>query len=384
MSLQHYFDPVSLEKPSDDLLNNPNLFCKHITIHTPDNPIGNLNGYQVAIIGVPEDRQSLVKGCGLAPDVIRNCLYQLNMVNPKISIYDLGNLKQGKEIKDTYFGLRDVVLELLEKNITVIVLGGSQDLTFGLCLAYEHLKNNFNLTTIDYKFDLAFESYANISSKNYLNTIILESKHLFEYTNIGQQAPFLAPESADIFESLFHEGLRLGSIRNNIRDTEPYLRDSEIVSIDISSIKHSDAPGQAFASANGFLAEDVCQMARYAGFGEKNKVLGIFDVCPALDHNNVTSALAAQIAWYYLDGLVYRKNEFPALYPNEFKQFIITLDEVNNMIFYKSPITQRWWCEVPHKNDKNTHVISCSENDYLRASNHEIPERWLKLLKKLN
>jgi formiminoglutamase len=383
MSLNEYLEPVSLEKPEGELLVSQNLFCRNITIHTADNPIGDLSKYKVALIGVPEARACSVDGIELAPDVIRNKLYQLNFIEKKLPVIDLGNLIRGKELKDTYFGLRDVVLELLQFNILPVIMGGSQDLTYGLFLALEYLNQAYTLATVDYKIDLAFESYEKITNKNYLNTILLENKHLFEYLNIGQQACFAAEENYDLFENLFHESIRLGLLRNNIPSIEPYLRDASILSIDFSALKHADAPGQEFASPNGFNAEDICQIARYAGFGEKLKVIGIFDICPLYDHNNVTSGLAAQAIWYMLEGYSQRIGESPSDHPEEFKKFIISYDETNKLTFFKSLLTNRWWCEVP-SNNSQSRVISCTESDYINACNREIPDRWLKILKKLN
>ena len=383
MSINEYLEPVSLEKPEGDLPASQNLFCRHIAIHTADNPIGDLGKYKVAILGVPESRASAVDGIHLAPDVIRDKLYQLNIIEKKLPVIDLGNLIRGKEQKDTYFGLRDVVLELLQYNILPVIIGGSQDLTYGLFLAFEYLNQAYTLATIDYRIDLAFESYEKITNKNYLNTILLENKNLFEYLNIGQQACFAAEENYDLFENLFHESIRLGLLRNNIPSIEPYLRDATILSIDFSSLRHSDAPGQEFASPNGFNAEDICQIARYAGFGEKLKAIGLFDICPLHDHNNVTSSLAAQAIWYLLEGFSQRIGESPSDHPEEFKKFIISYDETNKLTFFKSLLTNRWWCEVPSNNSKSR-VISCTESDYINACNREIPDRWLKILKKLN
>jgi len=383
MSLNHYFDPVSLERAEGEELPAKGLFCQSIYVHTPDNPIKDIYNYQVAIIGVPEGRGASVKKLDLAPDAIRSRLYSLNCLEKNIKIIDLGNLKQGKDLKDTYFGLRDVLLDLLSNNIVPIVIGGSQDLTYGMFLALEYLQKPYTLTTIDNRVDIAFETYENITHKNYLNSIILENKHLFEYLNLGQQACFTSTDNSDLFQNLYHESIRLGNLRSNLMISEPYLRDTNILSIDFSAIRHADAPGQAIASPNGFNAEDICQMARYAGFGEKLQIVGIFEISPTLDHNLSTSALAAQTIWYFLDGFSIRLNERPDLNPNEFKQFIVTFDENDTLVFYKSLFTQRWWCEVPSNNSK-TLVISCSEADYIRASNNEIPDRWLKLLKKLN
>jgi arginase family enzyme len=383
MSLNDYFDPVSLEKPDDEILKDKSLFCRHIYIHTQDNPIPSLKDFKVAIIGVPEGRGNKNEDVELSPDIVRDKLYQLVYFEKKLPIIDLGNLKKGKETKDTYYGLRDVLLELFSENILPIIIGGSQDITYGVFLALEYLKKPYILTTIDYKIDLAFESYDKITSKNYLNTILLESQHLFEYFNIGQQACYTTEDNASLFENLFHESIRLGLLRNNILVTEPYLRDSSVLSIDFSAIKHADAPGQAVASPNGFNSEDLCQMARFAGFGEGLKVLGLFDFSPFQDHNNTTSSLAAQVIWYFLEGFSHKINELPTEHPEEFKKFIISYDETNTLTFYKSLLSNRWWCEVPGT-DSKSRIIACSEIDYLNATKLEIPDRWLKILKKIN
>ena len=383
MTLNHYFDPVSLERSEGEELPAKGLFCQNIYINTPDTPIKDIHNYQVAIIGVPEGRGSLVKNLDLATDAIRSRLYNLNWLEKSVKIIDLGNLRQGKDLKDTYFGLRDVLLDLLSNNILPIVIGGSQDLTYGMFLALEYLQKPYILTTIDNRVDIAFETYENITHKNYLNSIILENKFLFEYLNLGQQACFTSADNSDLFQNLFHESIRLGNLRSNLTISEPYLRDSDILSIDFSAIRNADAPGQAIASPNGLNAEDICQMARYAGFGEKLQILGIFDISPTLDHNLTTSCLAAQTIWYFLDGYSIRLNERPEKNPAEFKKFIVTFNENDFLVFYKSLFTQRWWCEVPSNNSESL-VIACSEADYIRASNNEIPDRWLKLVKKLN
>ena len=336
MSLNNYFDPVSLDRSENFPLATQGLFCQNINIHTPDNPIRDLASFQIAIFGITEARGSFVKGVDLTPDIVREKLYQLSAIEKKPKIIDLGNLKQGKDQKDTYFGLRDVILELLTHNIIPIIIGGSQDLTYGIFLAFEYLQKAYTLTTIDNRIDVAFDSYDKLTFKNYLNSVILENKHLFEYLNIGQQACFASAENSDLFENLFFESIRLGSLRNNLIIAEPYLRDSTIVSIDFSAVRHADAPGQAIASPNGFNAEDICQIARYSGFGENLKALGLFDISPINDNNLTTCTLAAQTIWYFLDGFSIRVNESPAIKPEEFKSFIVSFDEENTLIFYKS------------------------------------------------
>ena len=71
MPLNSYFDPVSLERPEIDYLDKQEAFSHHISIHTPDQPIKELDKHQVAIMGVPEDGNGFVRGSSEAPDAVR-------------------------------------------------------------------------------------------------------------------------------------------------------------------------------------------------------------------------------------------------------------------------------------------------------------------------
>jgi len=55
-------------------------------------------------------------------------------------------------------------------------------------------------------------------------------------------------------------------------------------------------------------------------------------------------------------------------------------------VFYKSEKTERWWAEVPSFNsdiDKQI-LIACTNDDYILASNGDVPERWLRFFQKIN
>ena len=67
---------------------------------------------------------------------------QSGLLNFKIA--DLGNIYKGENIEDRYFDLRDVVAELLKRNIITILIGGSQDLTYPVYRAYDVLEQTVN------------------------------------------------------------------------------------------------------------------------------------------------------------------------------------------------------------------------------------------------
>lgn len=387
MDLNGYFDPVSLDRPEFHFLPEKYSFSRNISIHTPDQPIKNLDNYQMAIIGVPQEKAAYIKGSAEAPDKVRGMLYQLRRVNNNVKVYDLGNLKITDNINDTYYAIRDISLELLEKNVLPFFIGGSQDLTFGAILALQKQPGIRQILTVDPRLDFWLENEAEINSRNYLNYIIdKEIKKLFTYSNIGHQQYFIAQNQLDLMEKEYMESMRLGEIRENIKQVEPLIRDADLVSIDMNAVRHSDAPGVTTPSPNGLFGDELCAITRYAGLSEKVKICGVFELSPAKDLNDQTSHLAAQAVWYFIDGLAHRVKENPLETSGHMKKFIITPDEVDQeLIFFKSNLSERWWIEIPVKNPltKHNYFISCSYEEYQKACSNVIPDRWWRYLQRL-
>lgn len=387
MDLNGYFDPVSLERPEFHLLPEKYSFSRNISIHTPDNPIKQLDTYQIALIGIPQDKNAFIKGSDEAPDFIRGMLYQLRKINNNVKVYDLGNLKITENINDSYFAIRDVTLELIDKGVIPFFIGGSQDLALGVLLALEKLPGIQQLLSVDPRLDFWPEKETELHSGNYLNYILdEEKKEKFIFSNIAHQAYFIADEQMDIMEKEYMESIRLGAIRDNLRLAEPMVRDSDFISVDMNVVRHSDAPGVTIPSPNGLFGDELCTLTRYAGLSEKVKVCGIFECSPSRDLNQQTSHLAAQTIWYFIDGLSHRVKENPVDTPEHTTKFIITMNEADQeLIFHKSKLSERWWIEIPVINPSTKHnfFVSCSYEDYQQACNHEIPDRWLRFLHRL-
>jgi formiminoglutamase len=388
MNLNDYFDPVSLEKPTHNIIDNPNAFCRNIAIHTPNFPIHDLEEYKVAILGIPEDRNSINLGSAQAPDKIRNKLYQLIRTSNKFKIIDLGNMKVGKTHDDTIFGLRDILNELTNLGIICIILGGAHQLTYSACLVWEEIQKRYNLTVIDSHFD--FETNPStelILAENFLNKVLLTRTQLFSFNNLGNQQYFSEASQTKWIENNFHNSMRVGAIRSSIRETEPLLRDTHILSINMRSVRYADSPGYIYPSPNGLNGEEICQISKYAGTSQNIKVFGIYEINPLFDPQGISSFLAAQIAWYFLEGIVQRTTETLSSDYSGFKKFIIKNNQIEpELVFYKSLLTERWWMEIPiiKGTTKDEVIIACSEEDYKSASSQQIPERWWKLFRKMN
>ncbi len=386
MDLSGYLDPVSLERPEFEYLDNSESFSHHISVHTPNQAIRGLDKHQVAIIGIPEDRNGFIKGSKEAPDAVRDKLYQLAAISRSLKIYDLGNIKNGGSVKDSYFALRDVLLDLKERGIVSLILGGSQDLSRGVFLAMEKEPGLHHVLTIDSMLDFSKPSEG-FHSRNYLNQLLLpDYKERFSFTNLGHQAYFITQTQLDQLEKSYLESIRLGVARSDMKLSEPLIRDSEFISIDMGAVRHSDAPGASIPSPNGFFGDELCQITRYAGLSEKVRQIGFFEFDPLRDVNGQTAHITAQAAWYFLDGLAHRIGENPIDTPEHIKKFIVNLDAAgHDIIFHKSTVSERWWMEIPIKNPATNHnfFVSCSYEDYQQACKQEIPERWWRYLHRL-
>ncbi len=347
---------------------------------------------QLAIVGVEEDRVSLNNnGTDKAPDAVRKHLYALYQGDYRMNIVDLGNIKAGNTIQDTYIALKSVVEELVKENILPIIIGGGQDLTYAQYLGYQNLERKIELAIIDARFDLDQENAENVSlnSGSYVNHIILhQPDYLFNLNAIAYQTYLVSKESINMYDKLFFNATRLGMIAGKMDQSEPLIRAADLISFDIGAIRASEAPGNANAMPNGLYGDEACQLARYAGMSDKCSSIGFYEFNPTFDPMEQTAMLVSQMIWCFIDGYYNRKQDMP-LYPKS--SYIIyrtTLDnEEHELVFVKSKKSDRWWIQVPYFGSKSVneryYLVPCRYEDYQLAVSGEMPDLWWKTHQKL-
>jgi len=390
MDISIYFEPVKLKGYHHSGHSRRKMMGDVVTAFTQPNDFPSLDDADLAIIGVGEERNAVFnKGCGLAPEAIRKELYKLLQGNFTLKLVDLGNIMVGHTISDTYFALTTVIAELLDRNIVPIILGGSQDLTFAQYKAYEKLGRIINIAGVDSQFDLGTSDEI-LTSRSYMSHIILQQpNYLFNYTNLGFQTYFVDQQAITLMKNLYFDTYRLGMVRANMEEVEPMVRNADMISVDIGSIRASDAPGNAHASPNGFYGEEICQIMRYAGLSDKLTSLGIYEINPRLDRQSQTAQLSAQMIWYFIDGYYSRKGDFPPDKKNDLVKYTVTMkDFKDEVIFYQSRKSERWWMEVPIRSKhreryERHHLVPCSYPDYEIACQNALPDRWWQTYQKL-
>jgi arginase family enzyme len=391
MDIEVYLEPINVRSVGFDFQSNEDSRLGHVinVFHT-DSLFPNFSDADIAIIGVPEDRNCAGNaGSSEAPNEIRTLLYQLYSGHSKSKIVDLGNIKRGNTVNDTYFALSEVMFVLLEFNVFPLIIGGSQDLTWAMYNAYEKHKRVINIAAIDSRFDLGTEDDP-MTSKSYLSKIILaQPNFLFNYTNIGYQTYFVDQDSIDLMDKLYFDIFRLGNIHNTINEAEPLLRSADLLTVDISAVRQSDAPASEHASPNGFSGEELCQMTRFSGMSDKLSSAGFFEFNPILDNNHQTAHLVAHAIWYLIDGFYSRKNDSLKVNKDNFIKYFVSIQNgTYDIVFYKSKKSDRWWMEVPYPMERKEryerhYLVPCSYRDYEIACQEDIPDRWWQALKKM-
>lgn len=363
-----YFDPVSPQ-----------------VLHTDErilHPLGNSTGIYRNIGNPPDIDAAKIVLAGIGDPVraneIRSWLYGLGSVLPEGELVDLGNLREGKNPADTLVGLTDVIAELGKARKILVLIGQDTHsvLTFGK--AYNRLETHYNIAVIDSVIDVMPDEQA--SRSHYLNALIREPDGcLYDFVHLGYQIYLNDKESFDRMDDLYFEYHRLGALREDIRESEPVFRNSDLVVLSMNSIRQTDAPGVIFPSANGFTAEESCQLARFAGLSDKLSLFALTGFGAGPDPGQQTSALAAQIIWHFLQGINHRKLDYPYSDIRLYQKYLINIPKTGfNITFYKSPNSGRWWVEVPYPDTKypRSLYIACSARDYQTACDGEVPDRW--------
>ena len=381
--LNQYFDPVCLDKPEIEQLTGSGAFPHNVTVNTGNEPLGDITGYSVALVGVPDDRFSSNKGASYAPDAIRKNLYSFSRLPGKMKIIDLGNFKTGTGFEDTIAGLRDVIAYLLSENIVPVIIGGTSALMPAIDRGLSSLRQPWSLVSVDSRLDFTAEK-REAHALNWMNDLIYRSgSKLSHLSSIGFQTYLTDQQVVNRFNRRHYDMMRIGEVRAAIHETEPLFRDATAAIFDIGAVRQSDAPGTVLPSANGFYGEEVCLLSRYAGLSDNLKIYVLTEVNPVIDNRFQTSHLAAQLIWFFLEGFSQKQFEINYLgdqMNSRFTRYHVTLSDLEGeAIFIKSNITERWWIEVRDA-EGEPHCLACSYDDYLMASRDQVPGRWTKAI----
>ena len=369
LNISDFLSPLNIHEISQDEAYKEGQIGNVISLYGEEFP--DLDEAQVVIVGCGEQRGSgLIHGYSKAPDLIRRQLYTLYYWHTDVRIADVGNIRPGSLYTDSYAALRTVVHELINDGKTVIILGGSHDLTLAQYGAHADNEKAIEASCVDALIDLNIDSP--FRHENFLMEMLTgEPNYVRHYNHIAFQSYYVHPRMLETMDKLRFDCYRVGSVKENIDEMEPVIRNSSLFSFDITAIAHAYAPANSI-SPNGLNGEEACVLMRYAGMSPNVTSIGLYGYDAQHDKDELTAKQIAHMLWYLLDGRSRGKREAQLNEKDSFNEYHLAFAEVETT-FLQSKKTGRWWMQLPDKR-----FIACSYKDYLLASSNEIPERWLR------
>ena len=369
LHLIDFLEPLNLAELSADEGYKEGQIGK--TIQAYEEAFPELEAANLVLVGCGECRGAGSRKISYAADEIRKEFYKLYHWHPDVQLVDAGNIKTGAALTDTYAALKMVLTELTALGKTVVVLGGSHDLTLAQYGMYVDAKKSIEAVCVDSRIDINIDSPLRADAF-VMELLTGEPNYMKHYNHLAFQSYFIHPRLLETMDKLRFDCFRVGKVKENIEEMEPVVRNAHIMSFDMAAIAHAYAPANAF-TPNGLNGEEACVLMQYAGMSPNMQSIGIYGYTPEADKEALTAKQISHMLWYLLDGKSRGVREASIINEREeFYEYHTALAEVDT-VFLQSKKTGRWWMALPDNS-----FIACSQQDYQQASNNQIPERWLR------
>ncbi len=353
--LKEFFEPIS-KTLLKEIGKKQGLIGSEIKLNSGKFP--DVSQVDVAIIGL-----------GKNADLVRKQFYNYSHKLNGIELADFGNLKHTGTEKNINAGLAECLLTLKENNIIPIIIGEQHNYAQGLM-------KGIDFKSIDYALVSPFLNY----NETDLGYLLNSKKRLFHASYLGFQSYLTTNDSMQQVADAFTECVRLGTLRADMAQSEPLLRQADIFDFDLSAIKYSEFQSAVQPMPNGLFNHEACALCRYAGISNNINYYLLRNF--TLTENSVIDASQiAQMIWYICDGIDNRFNDFPVMNHRNFKVYKCHAPSGVDMVFLHSNLTGRWWLQIPEKNGgKKTapKFIGCNESDFEIAREGDVPEKWFR------
>lgn len=367
LHIADFLDPLKVAVISNDEPYHDGQLGKIISIYEQEFP--EVHDADIVIVGCADQRGAGPFRKSNSPDVVRHELYRMYHWHSQVKIADIGNIKMGASLEDTYAALKTICREMHAINKPLFIIGGSHDLTLAQYYAFANESRIIEAVCVDALIDLDMNS-PSPSDQFLMEMLTGEPNFIRHYNHIGFQSYYVHPHMLETLDKLRFDCYRVGKVRDNPEEMEPVIRHADMFSFDISAIANAYAPANQ-VSPNGFTGDEACALMRFAGMSAAASV-GIYGYQSDADVNNLTAKQVAQMTWYYIEGKSRATREAAIQDKEFFNEFHLAFAEIETT-FLQSKRTGRWWMQLPDKQ-----FIACSYNDYIQASSNEVPERWLR------
>ena len=218
-SITDFLEPVKPYELSHDLGYKEGQIGKFIRIYEDEFP--DLEEVDIVLVGCGEERGTNAGRFDTnGPNAIRQQIYSLYYWHKEVKLADVGNVKSGATMTDTYAALKTVLSELVGLGKTVVILGGSHDLTLAQYESYRSRNTIIEASCIDAMIDLTIESP--LRSDNFLMEMLTgEPNMIRHYNHLAFQSYLVHPHMLETMDKLRFDCYRVGAARENLDEMVP-------------------------------------------------------------------------------------------------------------------------------------------------------------------
>jgi agmatinase len=284
-----------------------------------------LEDIDVAIVGIPFDSGATNRsGTRFGPRKIREASLQLwgyNQVlqvapTEALKIVDYGDLSAiSVDIQATMDRITTGVNSLLDQNVTVVALGGDHSISLPLLRAHSSKFGKVAVVHFDSHpdtWDWEYEGQPYSHGTPFRRALEEKLIDTDAYLQIGIRGPTSWAKDLDTaremgaeiltIDQVFEMGIPtvIARLREVVGDRPVY------VSLDIDSVDPAFAPGTGTPEVGGLTSYQILQLVR--GLQGLNIVgFDLVEVSPPYDHGDITSILAANLAFEFISLLALSK-----------------------------------------------------------------------------
>lgn len=303
------FDPKSCCTDGD----SSRLGMNTISVST-ENLAGKPHG--IVIVGLPDDaairnvggRQGAKEG----PRAARQKLYKFTTGAPACPLYDIGDLEPEADIAATHRAGADLIRRIHAMGHTPLVLGGGHDLAYAeaLALLESHPGKKLGFLNIDAHLDLRPVTGGITSGSPWY---LLREHRDFQKSKSRIEEFGIQPHcnTHALVDYAGRHGIGIRWLKDVKKNAEKEFARSLTalkklealqVSLDIDSVRSSEAPGCSAPQTVGFRAEEAIGMSRLSGAEKKVASFGIYELSPPLDQDGRTAQLVAHCMLAFIEG----------------------------------------------------------------------------------
>lgn len=303
-------------------------------------------------------------------DAIRPILYQYAAHIPQNLLVDGGNIKQTDE--SSFKSLYSLALE--HHFIPVIINSDTKPLELWLN-QINSSQSSAQIAYFDEQLPGVPPNEASISDSW---TMQVQNNPTHTLDLMAYQRHLVYEDKLAQSKQLARKLISLGELNNNIQLSEPILRETNVFSFNSCALKQSICLDHSNPNPSGLNLNQACQQIRYVGMNEHRQFIHIFGLSDDITPNQTAAHSLAQMIWYFLEGFVNSKADYPLKKSNLISYVVDIKHTKDHLTFWKSKNSGRWWVEFPG-NSSNQPLIPCTKDDFETCASGEISDSLLDL-----